>query len=184
MSDTAAPKRPRGRPRKNPAPVEPEPLVQAVPAEPAASKADEFKAFATAIADAIRGTQPFVKKTQFNKPSVTAWTPKDGSPQHRLKRKSYHHGMLIGDPTEPETRMTNEEIDLFNKIKPGTYCNGFVKVIRRRDKGIDIDYPVRTASQRLRLVNDFGIRSFAELLQRCVDEAARPKAVAAAEDDD
>ena len=49
-----------------------------------------------------------------------------------------------------------------------------VKVVRRRDRGVDIDYPVKTASQRLKLVNQFGIRNFAELLQRCIDEGNNP----------
>jgi hypothetical protein len=124
-----------------------------------------------------------VKRTQFNKQSKTPWMPKDGETRLRLKRKAYHHGMLIGDPKEAGCRLTNDEIALLNQLKPGSYCNGYVKVARRRDKGIDIDYPIRTNSQRLRLVNDFGIRSFAELLQRCVHEAAQPKAVISDEDE-
>lgn len=128
---------------------------------------------AQAIVEAIKSTSPIAKKTQFNKPSKTPWNS-DGT-KLRLKRKVYHHGMVIGDPTEVSNRLSNEEITLFNKLQPGDYCNGFVKVKRRRDKGIDIDYPIKTNSQRLRLVNDFGIRSFKELLQRCVDEAAAPK---------
>ncbi len=160
------------RPRKAPQPdTQPEPESKTAAQD-----------IASALLEAIRQTQPMVKKTQFNKQSVTPWSPKAGA-RSRLKRKAYHHSLLIGDPKESTCRLTNEEIDLFNQLKPGNYCNGYVKVTRRRDKGIDIDYPIRTASQRLRLVNDFGIRSFTELLQRCVWEAAQPK-TAVSEDDE
>jgi hypothetical protein len=146
-------------------------------------KPNSQQELAAAIVEAIRSTSPLVRKTQFNKQSKNPWTPKDGSPKPRLKRKAYHHGLLLGDPSEVNNRLLPEEIELFNKLKPGTYCDGFVKVIRRRDKGIDIDYPVRAAAQRLRLVNDFGIRSFKELLQRCVEEAAAPKKTSEEDDD-
>ena len=165
------------RPRKTPQATEPE--QDAAPKQPS----DSSKELAAALLQAIHAAQPITKKTQFNKPSKTPWMPKDGSPKPRLKRRVYHHGLLLGDPTEPNNRLLPEEIELFNKLKPGSYCNGFVKVVRRRDKGIDIDYPIRTNSQRLRLVNDFGIRSFQELLQRCVTEAASPKALEIEDDE-
>ena len=164
--ETQAPKR-RGRPRKNP-------LPQTESTTPATNPQTDL---AQAIVEAIRSTQPITKKTAFTKVSGSPWMPKNGEPRARLKRRAYHHNQLLGDPKEPNCRLSNEEINLFNQLKPGSYCSGYVKVMRRRDKGIDIDYPIRTASQRLRLVNDFGIRSFAELLQKCVTEAAAPKTV-------
>lgn len=144
---------------------------------------DIARELAVALSLAIRQSAPVEKKTAATKPSVTPWTPKDGSPKLRLKRKAYHHGLLLGDPTVEHNRLSNEEIALFNKLKPGSYCNGYVRVSRRRDKGIDIDYPIRTNAQKVRLVNDFGIRSFKELLERCVNEAAQPKTKAADEDE-
>ncbi len=165
---------------------EAEPVPTETPTEATAEQKSASQELAAAIVEAIRSTQPeptFAKKTIFNKKSKTPWNPTGGS-RPRLKRKAYHHGMMIGDPTEPTCRLTNTEIVLFNQLKPGTYCNGYVKVSRRRDKGIDVDYPIRTNSQRLRLVNDFGIRSFEELLQRCVTEAATPKPVESDLDDE
>lgn len=148
------------------------PEIQSVQAEPQSNPTSEL---AKALVEAIRSTQPPPKVTEFTKPSGGAFAPKKGEVKPRLKRKSYHHGLLLGDPKEASNRLTPEEITLFNQLKPGAYCNGFVQVTRRRDKGIDIDYPLKTAAQRLRLVNEFGIGSFAALLQRCVNEAAQPK---------
>lgn len=166
------------RPRKTPIETQesPEPAKQTTEPNPTSE-------LAKALVEAIRSTQPAAKKTAFNKPHGGPWAPKDGSPKLRLKRKSFHHGLLLGDPSEPNNRLTNEEIALFNKLKPGKYCNNIVTVTRRRDKGIDIDYPVRTAAQRLRLLNDFGIRNFKELLEHCVNEAAQPKRVESDEDE-
>ena len=129
---------------------------------------------AQAIVQAIQASQPVAKKTISTRIQNNPWTPKDGSPKLKLKRKSYHHGIFLGDK-DGAGRINNEEIDLLNRLIPGTYCEGYVKVVRRRDKGIDIDYPIKTASQRLRLVNQFGIRSFSELLQRCITESEQPK---------
>lgn len=126
------------------------------------------QALADAFVSAIERTRPVEKKTEFTRKGRTPWHPKDGSPLPKLKRKYYQHGILIED------KMTAEEINLLNQIKPGTYCEGFVRVIVRKDRGIDVDYPVRTASQRLKMVNQYGIRGFAELLKRIIDEKANP----------
>ena len=126
----------------------------------------------SALIEAINLTKPFEKKTISNRKSKTPWHPQDGSPKLKLKRKMFHHANLIDDK-----RCFNEEIVLLNKIKPGTYGDGVIKVIRRKDRGIDIDYQVKTASQRLKLVNQFGITSFKTLLEFIVTEAAQPKKV-------
>lgn len=134
---------------------------------------------AQALVQAIELTKPAVKKTAVNRKPITPWTPKDGSPKLKLKRKFYQHSMLI-DPDY----LTNEEIASFNDLRTGTFLDGFVKVTRRRDKGIDITYPIKTAAQRLRLVNQFGIRNLKELLDRCIEEAKHPKQFATAEEDE
>jgi hypothetical protein len=126
------------------------------------------QALADAFVKAIERTRPPEKKTVFNRKKGTPWTPKDGEPRLKLRRKMYHHGIEIGE------RVSNEEIDLLNRIKEGTYCDGWVKVTKRKDQGLDVDYAVRTNSQRLKLINTYGIRSFTELLQRIVDEAKNP----------
>jgi hypothetical protein len=118
------------------------------------------------------------KKTPFNRPRVGFYEPKDGTVKPKLRRISYHHGVELA-----ANSLTSEEIDLLNKIKAGSYCGGHVRVIKRKDRGIDIDYPIRTASQRLKLVNQFGITSFAGLIQRIVDEATHPENYKKSDDD-
>lgn len=127
----------------------------------------------SALIQALNATKPEVKKTVVTRKIGSPWHPKDGSPRLKLKRKTYQHGILLNDPQGLD-RLTNEQIDLFNKIRPGVYCDGVVKVTRRRDRGIDITYPIRTASQRLRLVNQFGIRDLTDLLKRVYDEGENP----------
>lgn len=133
---------------------------------------------AKALVQAIEATQPPRKRTAVDRKSGNPWAPKDGSPKLKLKRKSYQHGLLID-----ADMVTNETIELLNKLKPGTFMDGWVKVTRRRDKGIDIDYPIKTASQRLKLVNQFGIRDFNELLSRCITEAENPAKYTPQEED-
>lgn len=136
----------------------------------ARSESVSTKELIQALVSAIETTRPTVKKTPNTRTAKTPWTNKDGSPKSKLKRKAHQHGIIL-DPD----MLTNEQIDLFNKLRPGVFLEGHVKVVRRKDRGIDIDYPVKTAAQRLRLVNQFGIRDLNELLQRCIAESENPK---------
>jgi hypothetical protein len=129
-----------------------------------------LEVLAAALAQAIQATKPLEKKTVSTRKKGTPWTPKDGSPKLKFKRAMYHHGIPI-----PNEIVSNEEIELLNKIKPGHYLEGFVKVSLRKDRGIDLDYPVKTNSQRLRLSNQFGITTFTGLLKRIVDENQNPQ---------
>lgn len=126
------------------------------------------QALADAFVSAIERTRPPTKKTMADYKPVTPWSPPKGTPQAKLKRKMFQHGILIAD------RVSNDEIELLNKVRPGHYCEGFVRVTVRKDRGLDIDYPVKTASQRLRLINQYGIRSLTELLTRVIDEHDNP----------
>jgi hypothetical protein len=139
---------------------------------------DAQQALADAFVNAIERTRPPQKQTVATLKRKTPWMPADGSPKPKMKRKFYQHGLIIGN------NVSSEEIELLNRLKPGRFCEGNVIVTLRKDKGIDIDYPVRTASQRLKLVNVFGIRSFSELLRRCIDEKSDPKKYRAPEDAD
>ncbi len=126
---------------------------------------------AAALVQAIETTRPPQKKTVFNRKKVNPWTPTDGSPKiTSFKRPMYHHGI----PINPKTT-TNQNCVLLDQVKPGVYCNGHVRVTKRKDQGYDIDYPIRTAAQRLKLINQFGITSFTSLLQRLIDERKDPK---------
>lgn len=136
------------------------------------------KALADAFVEAIERTKPKAKRTIIDRVPKTPWSPAEGSPRSKMKRKFYQHGLII------DSRVSNEEIDLLNKLKPGRYCDGHVIVTLRKDRGIDIDYPVRTAAQRLKLVNGYKVTSFKSLLERIVDEKANPAKYRSAVDKD
>ena len=125
---------------------------------------------AAALVQAINAAKPIEKKTFATRKPRTPWTPKDGEAKVKLKRAAFQHGMEID-----EDRLSSEEITLFNKLRPGRFLDGTVTVTRRRDRGIDVSYPVKTAAQRLKLVNNFGIRNLSELLTLCIQEAQNPK---------
>jgi hypothetical protein len=136
------------------------------------------RGMADAFVEAINRTKPPEKKTVFTKKRVTPWDPEGKQPEKQLKRKFYQHGIEI------RGKVTQEEVDLLNKLKPGRYCEGFVEVQLRKDRGINIEYPVKTNSQRLRLVNQFGVTKFADLLRRIVDEKENPQKYRRVEDED
>lgn len=128
---------------------------------------------ANAISKGVAATRPKEKKNVFNRKKNTPWTPKDGETKLTLKAKLHQHNIEI-----PVDRLSNKQIELANKLRPGRYGNGHFNVIRRRDRGINIEYPIRSVSQRLQLISKFGIRNFTELLEYLVAEGAkRPKAV-------
>lgn len=125
---------------------------------------------AAALTQALEATKPKEKKTPFNRPRLGPYEAKDGKPKPKLKKQMYHHGQPLQEYT-----LTPEEIELLNKVKAGSFCGGHVRVIKRKDRSLDIDYPIRTASQRLKLLNAFGIRNLKELCERLIAEAADPK---------
>ena len=136
--------------------------------QPAEPVKDGISQLADALTLAIERTKPKEKITVANRKANTPWSPKDGEPVVKLKRKFYQHGVALDE------KLYNAERALLNRVKPGRYCDGTVIVTLRKDRGIDISYPVRTAAQRLAIVNKFGIRSFEELLSRIIDEKTYP----------
>ncbi len=139
-------------------------VVDAAPAK----VTSEQSALANAFITAIESTRPIVKKTVSDRVEKTAWSPRDGSPVVKLRRKMFQHGIPI------RGKVSNEERTLLNKVRQGIYCDGFVHVKLRKDRGLDIQYAVKTASQRLKLMNSYGITTFSGLLQRLIDEHASP----------
>ncbi len=131
---------------------------------------------AGAVAQAIEASRP-QKKTIFTRVKGTPWTPKDGSPKAKFKRKAYQHSLPLD-----EKFMSNEEITLFNQLRPGTYCDGLIRVTKRRDKGMDLTYPVKTNSQRLKLVAEYGLTNLTQIMNKCILEASQPRKSEFAED--
>ena len=133
---------------------------------------------AQALIAAINATKSPEKKTPFNRKKGDPWQPKPGQVKPKLKRVIYQHGVELNP-----AQLSVEEVELLNKIKVGSYCGGHIRVLKRKDRSYDIDYPIRTASQRLKLVNQFQIVSLKSLLQRLVDEASDPARYKGPEDD-
>lgn len=140
---------------------------------------DSQQALANALITAIEATRPAAKKTVFNRKKGDPWQPKDGSAKLKLRRIMYQHGLQLD-----EKQLSNAEIDLLNQVKPGLFCDGNVRVIKRRDKSIDIEYAIKTASQRLKLVNNYGVTNLSSLLRRLIDESKNPKQYVDPDDDE
>jgi len=134
---------------------------------------------ATALITAINSTKTPEKKTPFNRKRGGPWESKDGKPKPKLRRVMYQHGILM-----EENNLSSEEIELLNKIKAGSYCGGQVKVIKRRDRSLDVDYAIRTSSQRLKLLSLMGGRGLVGLLERILSEAADPTKFKGPDEDD
>lgn len=136
----------------------------------------------SALVAAINLTKPVEKKNSNNRKPGSPWDPKDGSKKLKLKRKMYQHGI----PIDPDF-IDNGTIEALNKVKVGRYLGDWVKIFKRKDQGIDIDYPVKTASQRTKLPS-MGITEQRDpqtgetlksglqiLCERCIEEAKNPK---------
>ena len=121
---------------------------------------------AAALVQAIQIARPIEKKTILNRKENSPWTPPDGSKKLKLKRKVTLHGRLV----DPDF-VSNEEIALLNELKPGSYLKNWVKVSRRKDGGIEIDYPFSTVAQRMRLASEFRVFNFEDLVGKCIAEA-------------
>ena len=139
-----------------------------IPAAPQISV--DANAFVQAIMSAVEAANGPRKKTILTRKNGGPFAPKDGEIKPKLKRKTYQHGVLIN-----EESVSSAEINSLNKLKPGSYCDGLVRVERRRDKGLNLTYNIRTAAQRLKLLNEYGLTSLVAICERCAAEAAQPK---------
>lgn len=131
---------------------------------------DQSNQLVNALVEAIKLTRPEEKKNPFNRPIRSPWAPPDGQKKLKLRRKMYQHGILI----DPDL-LDNETIDALNRLKVGRFLDGWVKVFKRKDSGIDIDYPVKTANQRMKLAAQYGVHSLKALCDKCIEEAKNPK---------
>ena len=133
---------------------------------------------AQALITAINSTKAPEKKTPFNRKKGDPWQPKPGQVKPKLKRTFMQHCVELNP-----AQLFVEEIELLNQIKPGAYCGGYLRVNKRKDRSYDIDYPIRTASQRMKLSNQFQITSLRSMLQRIIDEQNDPARFKGPDDD-
>ena len=152
--------------------------TQLVSPTPTPSGSVDISALTQALIAAINSTKD-IKAKPYRRKKNNPYFPKDGSPRLKLRRKCMQHGIEID-----EDQLYNEDIDGLNKMKFGRYCGGFVRVIKRKDGSLDIDYPVRTSAQKLKLMNSFGITTFSGLIQRILAERAEPLKYKPEDEDD
>lgn len=160
------------RPKKVSSETSTESIPALIPSTTDPAILEALKGLGLVFSDAIQKSRPIEKKNAANRVPNTPYTPKDGAAKLKLKRKAHQHGI----PLDPDL-LTNAQIALFNKLKPGRFLDNWVLVSRRKDRGMDITYPVKTASQRMKLSSQFGIsgpNGLDMLLQKCIDEAANP----------
>jgi hypothetical protein len=93
-----------------------------------------------------------------------------GKVKLKLKRKMYLHNVPIDDEV-----LTNAEIEAFNQLRPGKYFNGLVDVSRRRDRGINIEWPFKGSANQMRLQSETRYTDLADLLGKMVAEGSKPK---------
>jgi hypothetical protein len=144
--------------------------VSHVPDTPAQPNIDAI-ALAQAIVAATEAVNGPRKKTIAQKKPSTPWSAKPGEAKPKLKRLMSHHGHLFN-----QDNLSPAEITALNRItKPGKYLDGFVEVRLRKDRGLDIDYPVKTAAQKVKLMTEYGVSTMEQLANRIADEADQAK---------
>lgn len=126
----------------------------------------DVKELAQALKEAIQETAPiqqvhisrYVAKTPFN--------PTGSKTRPKLRGLFLQNGGRM-----VEDRLTNDEITLLNKIRPGRYLDRRVEVIERTENGetsVEIRYSNASMEQRLELKNR--ARNLKEMLQGILDE--------------
>lgn len=132
---------------------------------------DIAKAVATATVQAHREARAEERPIEIRRSSRTSAFNPTGGPRPSLKRTTIFCGS-----EQQESNLTNEEIDLFNRLKPGRYNKGKWQVISRDDgmneTHIDVRIPISTTDQRMELPG-----SLVDILNKLIreNEAPRPK---------
>lgn len=116
---------------------------------PEPSIADVLKALPKAIADAtfeIQSRSKVIENTQA--PRISAFNPTGG------QRPSLTRRVFFCGHQEEEGSLTNQEIELYNKIQPGEYNGGQWKVTSRKNGQLEevfVSLPVADPDQRMAL---------------------------------
>lgn len=146
---------------------------------PDSDQSVNVKDLVNALVTAITLTKPIEKKTTINRVRHNPYYPPAGTPRLKLKKLWYQNGNEID-----VEQLYNEDIDELNKMKAGRYMAGHLRIVKRKDGGMGIEYPIRTAAQRLKLQNQFHISNFTDLVKRINAERADPTKYRPADEDD
>lgn len=128
------------------------------------SLAQSIKALAEAQAAATERENSKFKEIGFQDAVFcTPWNPTGKKIRPNLKVKGFQNGAQL----DPE-KLHDEEIELFNQLKPGRYFGGKFEVVRKRDRSIDFRYANKTVDQRSELKSS--AVNFAAMLKLVVME--------------
>jgi hypothetical protein len=123
---------------------------------------------AQAIKLAVEETAPVKQVHVSQYRGKTPWNPtgKKAHERPKLRGEFYQNGQRMF-----EDRLTEQEIGLLNKIRPGRYVNRKVEVIERQSNGeiaVEIRYSNATPDLRSELKNE--CRNLVEMLERIIAE--------------
>lgn len=119
------------------------------------------QSFATAVRSVIDAVKPPKVSIADFKP-VTAFNP-TGARRRRLKRTVYQNGARMNPAL-----LTDKEIALLDKVKPGRYCEGLVtvhEVQRGGNTEVHLAYANKTLEDRMALKNV--ARNLQDMLEQC-----------------
>lgn len=149
--------------------------------KPSASTADATAAALQTTADVLTSVvnrldaQQPIKIPIQNARIPSPWNPegKKASERTRFKRPTFQNGRQLFEST-----LTEQEIDLFNRLKPGRYGpdRRFVVIVRANDRAVQLRYPCKTLEERMENSAYAAGEGIAGILKKLVAEAEDRKA--------
>ncbi len=142
---------------------------QATPAAASPAAESELVSAARALHDVADALKPARTPAHLVK-IRTPWNPegKSASERPKLRRPTMQNGAPVR-----EFQSSDEEIELWNKLRPGRFGPNrkYVVVVRPSDRAVDLRYVNKTIEDRMAIANDHKGRGLVGLLELCVNEA-------------
>lgn len=153
-----------------------EPEGKAPEAPPQLSPEDKFSRMMEAMLSIAENTEKrearaeAIRQIPYNEIlPVSPWNPTGKRDRVKLTRPTYLHGIIVNPLTH-----TEEEITLWNKIKPGRYIDRKVEVRMQQDGSIDLSWPGAKTDARIEFYSRFP--TLASLLQAVIAEREEKEA--------
>lgn len=149
----------------------PQASAPAAPAEDSPALVSAVTAF-TAAVERLESQTP--NKVPLHKAIIrTPWNPEGKKDRLRLKRTTYQNGTRVD-----EKRLSEEEIGLFNQLRPGRYGPNrkYVVIVRPTDRAVELRYSNKSIEDRMANQVDAKGRGIVGILEMIVEEAADRKA--------
>lgn len=137
-----------------------------------ALNSEDVQGLAQAIRTAVEETAPQKQVHISRYIAQTPWNPTGTRVRPELRGRFFQNGRLIQDD-----RLTADEINKLNKLKPGRYFDRKVEVLERSENGdvtVEIRYSNKSMEQRMEMKNL--ARNLNELLDGILAETKPEKA--------